>query len=293
MRISYLGPKETFTEQAVKLFVRKNNFENVDFVDLVSLELVAKSVALPEIDMGIMAYYNYLEGLVQECLDLIYENNLSIIGMQRLSIIFSIGAHKENINQEILSHPKALAQCSGYLWKYYENSRQIAVASTAAAAKKVAETKFGLAIASQEALLACGLEIIAEDIGNKRYGRVNFTDFYLVSISKEFEQKYNPEKKYLTMIAITPHVDKIGLLAEITLQIAKFNLNIVKVHSRPALDDVMIDDIEPQMFYLEIESHQDNDSFEKCVDSLKDELMPKGRNVEVVRVLGSYEKPEI
>lgn len=288
-KISYLGPKNTYTGQATRMLAERIG-EETELVDLVSLEAVARSVALHEVDMGVMAYYNYLEGLVQECLDLIYENDLRINGMQRLPIVLCLGAHREDANKsEVHSHPKALAQCSEWLWSHYKDSKQISVASTAAAAQKVAESRYGLAIASSEALKKCGLELIAEDIGNKKHGRTNFTDFYLVA--KENGQEYDEARRYLTMVAITPHVDKRGLLAEILQQVAYYNLNNAKIHSRPALDDVAIQSLEPQMFYLEITDHQDSVDMRRCIDSLRYKLTPKGKDIEVVRVLGSYERP--
>jgi len=287
-KISYLGPKNTYTVQATKMLAEKIR-EETELVDLVSLEAVARSIASCEADMGVMACYNYLEGLVQECLDLIYENNLRINGMQRLPIVLSLGAHRENTNKnEVYSHPKALAQCSEWLWSHYKNSKQIPSTSTAAAAQKVAEAKSGLAIASSGALEKCDLELVAEDIGNKKYGKKNFTDFYLVA--RENGQEYDEARRYLTMVAITPQVDKPGLLAEVLQQIAYYNLNNAKIHSRPALDNVMIDNLEPQMFYLEIMDHQESNDLRKCIDLLRYKLTPKGRNIETVRVLGSYER---
>ncbi len=287
-RIVYLGPKNTFTGEAAKQLAKKTGTE-IELVDLTSVEAVARSVASGNADMGVMACYNYLEGLVQECLDLIYEQNLRIIGMQRLPIVFSVGRSSDStVQEEIYSHPKALAQCSEWLWRNYPNGKQIAVASTAAGAQKVAETKSGLAIASADALKSRGLEVVAEDIGNKKHGRANFTDFYLVA--RENGVEYDATKQYLTMVAITPHTDKPGLLAEILQQVAFYHLNNAKIHSRPALDAVEIADLEPQMFYLEIMAHEHSDEMRRCIDALRFTLTPKGKDVEVVRVLGSYER---
>lgn len=290
-KISYLGPKNTYTGQATKMLAQKVG-EETELVDLVSIQAVANSVASQKVDMGVMACYNYLEGLVQECIDLIYENDLRINKMQRLPIVLSIGANKDSTSEsEVYSHPKALAQCSEWLWSNYKDSKQISTTSTAAAAQKVAETRSGLAIASSEALEKSGLMLVEENIGNKKHGKTNFTDFYLVS--KKDDQEYDPEKQYLTMVAITPHADKPGLLAEILQQVAYHNLNNAKIHSRPALDDVAIEGLEPQMFYLEIMDHQSSPDLSKCIDSLRYKLTPKSKNVETVRVLGSYQRPEI
>ncbi len=288
-KIHYLGPKDTYTEQATKMVAEKIE-EKPELLEKSSLEAVAKGVASDKGAIGVMAYYNYLEGLIQECLDLIYENNLRIVGLQRLPIVFSLGMHKQNQNmKEIYSHPKALAQCSDWLWQNYAGSKQVATPSTAAAAKIVAEIQSGFAIANTQALKRSGLEIIAENIGNRKGGRTNSTDFYIVS--SEENQEYDPAKQYLSMIAITPHMDKPGLLAEILGQVAYHNLNNAKIHSRPAISKVIIPGTEPQMFYLEITAHQKSEDMVRCIDSLKYKMTPKGRDVEVVRVLGSYEKP--
>ena len=134
--------------------------------------------------------------------------------------------------------------------------------------------------------------MIAEDIGNRRSGRRNFTDFYLLAEHNSVE--YDPCKEYLTMVAITPHYDEPGLLAGILNQVAWHGLNNAKIHSRPALDDTAIgDELEPQMFYLEVIAHKDSPNLVRCVESLRYKLTPQSRDVETVRVLGSYEKPKL
>ena len=90
------------------------------------------------------------------------------------------------------------------------------------------------------------------------------------------------------MIAITPHFDQAGLLAGILQQVSFHGLNNAKIHSRPAIDDVPIRGMEPQMFYLEIMCRMDNPDFRRCIDSLRYKLGPGGKRAEVVRILGSY-----
>ena len=335
MKISYLGPKNTYTEQAATLLAEKIQGE-VELVEEHSLESIAKSVSSKETEKGVLPHYNYLEGLVQESLDLIYENGLFINDLQRLLIELSAGVSRSN-NEDavaVYSHPKALAQCSDWLWEKYGDIEKIPMDSTAAAARHVAKTGSGIAISNYPALKENGLEIMGRDIGNEKNNRSNFTDFYLVSrerengkigsaeavyaamndpavagmgissvpypinpmnlASIETEEGADRGENYLTMLAITPHHDEAGLLAGILNQVAYYNLNIAKIHSRPALDDFSEEeygkDLEPQMFYLEIMTHQDNEDFKRCVDSLEYKL-GKDLEVEIARVLGSYEKP--
>lgn len=280
-----LGPKNTFSEVVAKLFL-KDLSEPLELELLCSFESVAKAVSSMNAKFGVLAYYNFLEGLVQENLDLIYENDLKIIGVKRLPITFSVGGDKGNV-EKIYSHPKALAQCSNWLWKNYSGAELISVSSTAEAVEKVKSFGSGLAIANIDAFENSDLEIISIDIGNKKHGKTNFTDFYLVS--KENGVEFDSSKKYLTMVAITPHKDESGLLAKILNLIASYNLNNAKIHSRPALDEVNTMESEPQMFYLELETHKDEGKFRECISSLRQILAPEDLDVETVRVLGSYE----
>ncbi len=293
MKLSYLGPENTYSEKAAKLLVAKLD-EGVEIIQLSSIEAVARSLTSDSkinADFAVLPYYNYLEGLVQESIDLIYENQLCLISSQRVAVDWALGGFKNDSSNHVYSHPKALAQCSEYLWSNFTNYCEIAVASTAEGAAKVKKEHSGMAIACTEALNAYDLEIIANNIGNKRHGMANFTDFYLIANSDD--KFYEPAEQFFTMIAITPQVDRSGLLAEILSQIAYYGLNNAKIHSRPAIDDVSSTDIEPQMFYLELMSHKSNPNFIRCIDAIRYRLKPEGTDVEVVKVLGSYPRPSL
>tara|TARA_Y100000310_G_scaffold242592_1_gene246742 strand:+ start:173 stop:988 length:816 start_codon:yes stop_codon:yes gene_type:complete len=269
MIITHLGPRGTFTEEAAE-----NLADGGELQPLVSLEAVAKSLA-EEADYGVMAYYNMLEGVVQECLDLIYENDLFIVGAHRVPIKISVGGFSRD---RVYSHPKALAQCSEWLTENVPDAVLIPVTSTAAGAEEVKKAGRGYALASKTAIIGSGLELVEEDIGNRRGGRSNYTDFYLVATEEGGE--YQEGLRYQTMVAITPREDRAGILAGILEKVAHQGINNSKIHSRPALDAGGMD--EAQMFYLEMDIHKDSDGFRRCVDSLKSNE---------VRVLGSYKRP--
>lgn len=293
--ISYLGPACTFSERAARRLAERDGTD-AELAPLTSIQAVARSVSpTPEqraIDYAVLPYYNYLEGLVQESLDLIYEHRLTIIDAQRVAIDWAIGRYPGDRSTDcVYSHPKALAQCSEYLWQNVPHASLRDVASTAEAGRIVQSEKSGLAIASAEALRRFDLEIIAEDIGNRRHGKLNFTDFYLLSPS-DHRESYDPSASYFTMIAVTPYMDRPGLLAEVLHQVAYYELNNAKIHSRPAIDNVTVD-VDPQMFYLEMMCHKTSEPFVRCVDSLRYRLTPAGASADVVRVLGSYKRPTL
>ncbi len=293
MKLTYLGPAKTYSERAAQLMIGRLP-SPIELYPLPSPEAVAHSL-LPDsatrAQWAVLPYYNFLDGLVQECLDLIYENHLYIIDAQRVPVLWSLGMSPTNDEYNIIySHPKALAQCSTYLWNHYPQARMLAVASTADGARTVRECGRGLAIASQEALLGEDLQIIAEDIGKVRHGRGNFTDFYLISATDNKTGDYDPARQYLTMMAVTPSTDRPGLLAGILTLIADYKLNNAKIHSRPAIDDVHTD-VEPQMFYLEVMCHQRHPEFIECLNKIRAFLAAPEDQDDVVRVLGSYPRP--
>ena len=290
MKIAYLGPERTNTERAARELGSGISPE-CEYLPCVAIQGVADAVRNGAADFAVMPCYNFLEGLVQQTLDLIYEHRLFICGLHRLPITHCLGAYPGSSgNDEVYSISVALGQCTEFLSSEYPLARQIPVSSTAEGARVVAERKRGLAVAPREALEFFGLDLVAEDIGNRRHGRQNFTDFYLVSAKPHVQ--YDPACGYSTMVAITPHVDRSGLLAQILQHVAFFGINNAKIHSRPAIDFVDID-IDPQMFYLEMMTHQTAPDFVKCVESLTYALTPKGEAAEVVRVLGSYPQPKI
>lgn len=283
-KLSYLGPSTTYSGLAAKTITPKIKDE-VELIALPSFRAIATSIKNEETEYALLPYYNYLEGLVQESLDLIFENDLQITGFQRLPIELSIGGYDAS-ESNVYSHPKALAQSSNWLWQNYPNSRLIPTSSTGAAADKISSEGVGLAISHIDALENNGLEVIARDIGNRKNGVQNFTDFYL--LNNEDRVEYNPKLNYSSMVAIVPIQDREGLLANVLTQVARYKINNAKIHSRPAPDGIIANGVEPQMFYLEMMKHSESEEMKNCLDSLRCLLETRGCDSETVRVMGTY-----
>jgi prephenate dehydratase len=267
MEIFYLGPPKTFSEKAAAMLAAKL-CPDAELVPMANFQQIAqKSSTETRTAMGVLPYYNFLEGLIQESLDLVVEYDLFIRSACRVPVEFSLGgATGQVVSEAVYSHPKALAQCSDFLKDRVPNAIIRSVSSTAEAARLVRESGEGLAIASRDALQEHGLHILAENIGNRRHGRNNFTDFLLL-VSRSAGTIRPEGESFRTMMAITPRAERVGLLAEILAQFAFYSLNIAKIHSRPAIDPVDVE-IEPQMFYVELMSRPDNENLRLCAQSL-------------------------
>ena len=232
--------------------------------------------------LGVLPYYNFLEGLIQESLDLIVEYDLHIANACRVPISFAVGGwpDKENL---VFSHPKALAQCSDFLRKHFPDAQLETVASTGDAPASVARRGGGCAVAGETALENAGLPILARDIANKRHGKPNFTEFLLLAREEGDADSRQPDAVMRTMVAVAPDFDEPGLLATILGQVAFHRINVAKIHSRPLFLEAA-GDTEPQMFYLELMCPLSSPALTLCVQSLRHRF---GR-VEAVRLLGQF-----
>lgn len=282
MNVHFLGPANTFTERAAQNFAA--TLPSASVVAERSFEAVAQAVARATDGsaMGVLPYYNFLEGLIQESLDLIVEYGLHIADACRLPISFAIGGWPDGENV-VYSHHKALAQCSDYLRQNLPDARLEPVASTADAAGLVARRKTGCAIAGESALENAGLPVTAHDIANKRHGKPNFTEFLLLSRAGAADGSRHADALMRTMVAIAPDFDEPGLLAIILGQVAFHRINIAKIHSRP-LFLATAGDTEPQIFYLELMCPLSSPTLGLCVESLRHRF---GRG-ESVRLLGQF-----
>lgn len=287
--LHYLGPENSYSYLAAKTLQPQRLQAHP------TAEAVVVAVASGgRDDFGILPYYNFLEGLVQEHLDMLYRSRLLVRSMVRLPISLSIGRHKsaQLTPSTVYSHPKALAQSSDFLACHFPALTRVHVNSTSEAAQLVSESRSGLAIASRPALEKFDLDVIADDIGNKRQGRQNYTDFFLIGRepAPATVSSVGSAADVRTLLAITPNADEQGVLAAMLSQFAFYDLDIAKVHSRPALDD--LEEIhEPQMFYFEVRAAVDSPNLKSCLDAIAYRFGNHANSVCMALVLGQFTSP--
>lgn len=277
-KLRYLGPKGSFSEHAAIL---ANKTLECKLEPKPNLSSICNT--LGKNTLGIIPYYNFLEGVIQEGLDQIYENNLRIIAAVRLPIRFAIGSCDGSIhNRPIASHPKALAQCDKWISANSPNATLVEKSSTSEAIKLAVIEKYAV-IGLAETIRTSGLKIHSLDIGNRRHGSVNFTDFFVLS-KATIKDTYSRAEANRTLVAITPNFDKPGLLGAILSQFSFVGINLAKIHSRPASAQIA-NQLEPQMFYMELVTSPDNPVLAKCIAMLEWKF-GKGNNV--VRIMGGW-----
>ncbi len=268
MTTGYLGPKGTFTYQAAGLLVPGSERQPYYAIDD-----VLKAAITGEIQYGVVPIENSTEGFVNATLDsLIFDREGLYIKKELFlpvshSIMALSGTKKEEIKR-ILSHPQALAQCRKYLNTYFKDVPLIPSASTAEAARLVAEGGVGdAAIAIEPAAEIYGLSVIDKEIQDQKF---NHTRFILLSK----EDTSLPKAGSKTSIAFST-ANKPGELYKILDIFSLWDINMTAIISRP-----MRNCPGEYVFFVDIEGYDENDA--------KDALKMIRRKAKLFKNLGTY-----
>jgi chorismate mutase/prephenate dehydratase len=193
-------------------------------------------------DLAVLPLDNSTAGTVDAVYDLLLRYDLQIWRSLSLTIEHCLlGAPGSKIKdiRSVISHPQALAQCSGLIrergWQVRES---LNTAFAAAAVAGSAEPGLA-AIASADAAAANGLDILATSISNTR---VNQTRFIAVGSSP----RITADADRISLVLRVPH--RSGSLAAALAVFGDRGLNLNKIQSRPDPESPWT-----YLFYLDFE----------------------------------------
>jgi prephenate dehydratase len=126
---------------------------------------------------------------------------------------------------EVLSHPQALAQCSGWLARHLPQAVQLPASSTAEAARMVRGSHFRAAIADRSLAGQQGLEELAYPVNDVPGNRTRFLLLQNGEVSCEGD---------VASLAFSLHQNAPGALIEALAAIAQLGLNMSRIESRPS-----------------------------------------------------------
>jgi len=277
--MAYLGPRGTFCEEAALRYIDPTIWELVPYP---TIEQVFAAVHRGEMDSGIVPIENSCEGSVNQTMDLLaYDYDLKLSGEIILPINHNLlarhGIELKAISR-IISHPQALAQCRRYLNANFDGLDLVDVASTADAARRVAESNDSwAAIGTTAAARAYGLDILNCDIQDRLNNETRF-----IILSSECNQDIaneddtwlikNTKTSLLLYLMNSP-----GALFRALEQFYLYEINLTKIESRPAKTR-----IGEYLFFIDIEGHRLDPRVKKALAGLKS-------ITHEIRVLGSYE----
>ena len=272
LRISYLGPAGTFTEQAAVLVAGEN--ARADFIPFPSITASAEAVAHRDVDVAVVPFENSLAGAVGETHDLIIHQldlfivNELIIPIEHCLIV----APDADISEirVIYSHPQALGQCQRYLSRRFPNARTEATLSTAQAVTRAVEIGDQVAaIAPRRAAVLHDAQIL--EIGIEDDHR-NATRFVVLAHS-DHEPTGDDRTTMLFSTANRP-----GALLRVLQHFADADINLTRIESRPARER-----LGSYLFLIDCDGHRTDPALANALEQLEPEL-------ERLRIIGSYPK---
>tara|TARA_Y100000996_G_scaffold411609_1_gene396126 strand:+ start:6846 stop:7664 length:819 start_codon:yes stop_codon:yes gene_type:complete len=269
VKIAYLGPPGSYSEEAVK------NWDSVaELIPVDSIHAVAKYVSDKKVDHGMVPIENSIEGGVTSTLDLlIHDFELSISGESVLTIKHCLMAQSNLDVSEItkvFSHPQSLGQCRKFLNSILPSAEIIASLSNSRAVEDMMNGHDSTiaAIASERAANIYGAKILKKNIQDNLN---NETRFVLLS-----HQDHIPTGNDKTSLCFEYGDDAPGILSESLRVFASRDINLVKIESRPNKID-----LGKYVFFVDIEGHRTEDKVTEAISVLKTQ-------VSKIKILGSY-----
>src|SRR5919204_826841 len=158
MRVAYLGPAGTFTEEALRasLDARPNEVEEVPYPTVYETVMAVQE---GEVDRAVVPIENSLEGGVAATLDaLAGEADRVRIAREVVHAVHHCVVARRELRLEqaerVVSHPQATAQCTRFLRERLPHAERTSTPSTAEAVRVVRD--------SEEPWVALGSRLSAE-----------------------------------------------------------------------------------------------------------------------------------
>jgi len=275
MRIAFLGPAGTFTEDALREAAPAG--EEIESLRTPTVHDAILAVERGEAERALVPFENSIEGSVRSTLDaLAFEvEAVTIVGEHD----FTVHAHliaRAPIDHDrievVLSHPQPLAQCARFLREELPGAERRSVSSTAEAVRLVSETdKPWAAIGARSAANLYGCAILREGIEDEAD---NVTRFVWIAPAGTEPEGGGPWKTSLVFSELGE--DHPGALVEALQEFSGRGVNLTRIESRPLRRG-----LGRYMFFCDLEGAATDAAVDEAISALREKA-------ESVRVLGSY-----
>jgi prephenate dehydratase len=275
MRIAFLGPAGTFTEDALRQAAPEG--VEIEALRTPTVHDAILAVERGEAERALVPFENSIEGSVRSTLDtLAFDTEaVTIVGEHD----FRVHAHliaREEIELEqisaILSHPQPLAQCASFLREQLPGVEKRSVSSTAEAVRMVAESvRPWAAIGARAAADLYGCVVLRPGIEDEAD---NVTRFVWIAPQETIPDGAGPWKTSLVFSELG--ADHPGALVDALQEFSSRSINLSRIESRPLRQG-----LGRYMFFVDLEGGIEDPAISEALASLD-------RKAETVRILGSY-----
>jgi prephenate dehydratase len=274
VRVSFLGPRGTFTEDAL---LEAADGGELETLPAPSVYAAIAAVESGEADRAFVPFENSIEGSVRPTLDTLAFDvaGVQIVGEHDLSVTQSLIARRElelDAIELVMSHPQGTAQCARFLRDHLPRAEVRSASSTAEAVRIVGESDqpwAALGAASAAELYGC--VVLREGVQDEAD---NVTRFVWIAPQGTEPQGSGPWRTTLVFSELGE--DKPGALVEALAVFSDRGVNLTRIESRPRRSG-----LGRYMFFCDCEGSLADDGVAAAIEDLRDKA-------ESVRILGSY-----
>lgn len=268
MRVAFLGPEGTFTQQAAI----KHFGHSARSVPLGAIDEVFREVEAGAVHFGVVPVENSTEGMVNHTLDSFMSSELKICGEVELRIhhhLLSGPYTRRDKVTRIYSHQQTLAQCRQWLDTHMPGVERVAVSSNAEAARRLKDEWNAMAIAGDMAAELYDLERAQINIEDRPD---NTTRFLIIG-----RQDTPPSGRDKTSLLISGK-NRPGLLSDLLMPFREKGINLTRLESRPSRIANW-----SYVFFIDCEGHKEDPALGEVLKTLE-------TDGNTIKLLGSYPK---
>jgi prephenate dehydratase len=279
MRLGYLGPAGTFSEEAVRAATAADGGA-AELVPFASIYDTVMAVQDGAIDRALVPIENSLEGGVSATLDALAleARDVEIVGETVLAIrncLIARDALALDAIEVVVSHPQPLAQCARFLRAEVPQATVRATTSTADVVREVsaAEAPWA-ALGPRSAAALYGCRVLREGIDDEPE---NATRFVWLARAGTAPVGAGASVAWKTSVVFAGAGDRApGWLVRCLSEFAFRGVNLTRIESRPRKGR-----LGHYLFHVDMDGRADD-------PSVADAIVALGRHCEEVRLLGSY-----
>jgi len=264
LRVAFLGPLYSYSHLAA---IHRFG-QGVELTPVGSIAAVFEEVNRDHSDFGLVPIENSTDGRVADTLDMFTRLPVRICGEIELEIHHALlGKCTRAEIKEVYSRPQALSQCRNWLAKHLPATRTIEVTSTSTAAQLANEKPGAAAIASLQAGIHYGLNVLAEQIEDNPGNATRF------AVIGDHSSPRTGRDKTAMMFQVE---HRPGSLADAINVFKRNRLNLTWIESFPIPGSKRA-----YLFFVEMEGHETDAPVRRAFAALQ----PKTLRLEI---LGSF-----
>lgn len=279
MKVAYLGPAGTFSEEALGLAAAGAAYEPLP---VATIPAAVEAVENGASERALVPFENSIEGTVRPTLDALAFDaaRVRIVGEfdHRVhQMLIAARAIEPAEVTRVLSHPQPLAQCARFLRAALPGAAVEAVSSTSEAVRRVVEgtDEPWAALGSAAAAGAYGGVVLREDVEDVPD---NVTRFVWLAAGEDERPAAEPDRPWRTTLVFDElGADHPGALVDALSVLADRDINMTRIESRPRRSG-----LGSYMFFIDLDGSAGDETVAAGIAALRE----RAGNV---RVLGSYQ----